>query len=639
MHPLPLLLLQLACILLASRLLTRVVAWLGQPSVIAEVVAGIALGPSLLGLLWPEAMNTLFPASSLGVLNLISQLGLVFFMFLVGLEFDPKLLEGRGASAFLISNASIVVPFVMGLALALPLHESLAPASADLPSFALFMGAAMSITAFPVLARILTEKSLISTKVGAISLACAALNDVTAWCILAFVVAFASSAGLGSAAVTTLCTLVYMGVMLLVIRPLLARLGPKEGQDVSSELVAFFFLGLLVSAIITEWIGIHALFGGFLMGSVMPRDRGFTHALASKIEDFVTIVLLPLFFACSGLRTQVGLVSTWADALTCVGIITVACVGKFGGSAVAARLTGMSWRESGAIGILMNPRGLMELIVLNIGLDLGVISPRLFTMMVIMALVTTWITSPLLEWIYPREKMLAEVLTPPSAAQAAYRCMICIADPAIAPAMVRLAHNLRPDPREGLLALHLLPADRPSVYLRVQADPEDPQALDAVGSCAEELGIQVENLAFASSSPAEDICRVAEEKEVPLLLLGTHRSLLGRDLLGGIVGKVLADSPCDVGILVDRGLEKVEKVLILAENAAVRRVSESLRQRGVALSTLPPRAHLSEVGRDYDLILAPLGEILEEEPPISVLALAPQSPSNQSATLPSSTVG
>ncbi|HNH45872.1 MAG TPA: universal stress protein, partial [Myxococcota bacterium] len=290
-------------------------------------------------------------------------------------------------------------------------------------------------------------------------------------------------------------------------------------------------------------------------------------------------------------------------------------------------------------GALMNTRGLMELIVLNIGLDLGVISPRLFTMMVIMALVTTWITSPLLEWIYPREKMLAEVLTPPSAAQAAYRCMICIADPAIAPAMVRLAHNLRPDPREGLLALHLLPADRPSVYLRVQADPEDPQALDAVGSCAEELGIQVENLAFASSSPAEDICRVAEEKEVPLLLLGTHRSLLGRDLLGGIVGKVLADSPCDVGILVDRGLEKVEKVLILAENAAVRRVSESLRQRGVALSTLPPRAHLSEVGRDYDLILAPLGEILEEEPPISVLALAPQSPSNQSATLPSSTVG
>jgi Kef-type K+ transport system membrane component KefB len=639
MHPLPLLLLQLACILLASRLLTRVVAWMGQPSVIAEVVAGIALGPSLLGLLWPEAMNTLFPASSLGVLNLISQLGLVFFMFLVGLEFDPKLLQGRGASAILISNVSIVVPFAMGVGLAFAVHDQLAPETTDLPSFALFMGAAMSVTAFPVLARILTEKSLLSTKVGAISLACAAVDDVSAWCILAFVVAFASSAGVSSAVVTAVLAFIYVAIMLFVVRPLLARQGPKAGQDISSELVSLIFLGLLVSAMVTEWIGIHALFGGFLMGSVMPRDRGFTHALAAKIEDFVTIVLLPLFFACSGLRTQIGLVSTWADALTCVGIIFVACLGKFGGSAVAARLTGMSWRESGAIGILMNTRGLMELIVLNIGLDLGVISPRLFTMMVIMALVTTWITSPLLEWIYPREKMLAEVLTPPSAAQTVYRCMICIADPAIAPAMVRLAHNLRLDPREALLALHLLPADRPSVYLRVQADPEDPQALDAVGTCAEELGIQVENLAFASSSPAEDICRVAEEKEVPLLLLGTHRSLLGRDLLGGIVGKVLADSPCDVGILVDRGLEKVEKVLILAENPAVRRVADSLRKRGVALSTLPPRAHLSEVGRDYDLILAPLGEILEEEPPISVLALAPQSPNNQSATLPSSTVG
>ncbi len=401
---------QVVLILVASRLVGLGTRWMRQPMVIAEIIAGILLGPSLLGWLLPDVSTALFEASSLSILKMVSQLGLILFMFVIGLDLDLKLLRGRGHASVAISHTSIVLPFVLGIMLAIYLHPRYSDASVPFLAFALFLGAAMSITAFPVLARILSERRLLRTRVGSITIACAAVNDVTAWCILAFVVAVARATGIGAAVYTTLIALSYIAVMIWLVRPVIgrvaARLVSREGM--SQNLVSAVLVTLFASSWITELIGIHALFGAFLFGAILPREQGFARALLEKLEDLVLVAFLPLFFAYSGLRTQIGLLDSTETWLVCGLIIAVACTGKFGGSVIAARLTGLSWRESGALGVLMNTRGLMELIVLNIGLDLGVISPLLFSMMVLMALFTTFITTPLLQRIYPDDELARE---------------------------------------------------------------------------------------------------------------------------------------------------------------------------------------------------------------------------------------
>jgi Kef-type K+ transport system membrane component KefB len=407
---LALLLAQIAAILLVSRALGLLTRWLGQPLVIAEMVAGIVLGPSLLGLLWPHAFATLFPVASLPVLKMLSQLGLVLFMFLVGLELDPALLRGRRRASVLISHTSIALPFALGVGAAWWLRGSYLPKDISFLPFALFLGTAMSVTAFPVLARILTERGLLQSRVGAIAIACAAVDDVTAWCLLAFVVAVAHAHAVTDAVWTAGLSALFSLFMLFVAGPVLRRLSarnPQPGGPTPTSIAGVLFL-LLVSSAITEAIGIHALFGAFLFGAVFPKDTGLTKALAAKLESVAVLLLLPLFFAYSGIRTQMGLVSGAGQWLVVAALIGLATLGKFGGSAVAARLTGMRWREASAIGVLMNTRGLMELIVLNVGMDLGVITPTMFTMLVIMALVTTFATTPILHWVYPDRELLRE---------------------------------------------------------------------------------------------------------------------------------------------------------------------------------------------------------------------------------------
>jgi Kef-type K+ transport system membrane component KefB len=561
--PLPLLILQTCFIIVAARLVGMVARRVGQPAVIAEVIAGILLGPSLLGRLSPAFSGWLFPKVSLAGLSLVSQVGLVFFMFLIGLELDPKLLRGRGASSFAISAAGIFVPFTLGALFALQIFATQAGHGVPRASFTLFMGIAMSVTAFPVLARILAERKLIRTNLGSIALACAAADDVTAWCLLAFVVSFVHAKASLSALFTTAEAAAFAGFMLLVVRPLLMRLSARitTRESLTQNVVALTFVLLLASAFVSEWIGIHALFGAFLFGAIMPRQGDYAQALAERLEDFVVVALLPLFFAYSGLRTELGLVSGVGDWLLCLSLIAVACLGKFGGSFTVARWTGMSTRDSAALGVLMNTRGLMELIVLNIGLDLGVISPKIFTMMVLMALVTTVMTTPLLELIAPRALLQAEAAARDSDANRPARLLLCIGDSSIGPAMARLAVSCSgAEAASESVALHLeRPRDRTSNYLGTAllgAEEARGAWLSKFLETTSDAGVTVEALAFDSSDAASDICQVARSKNSDYVVLGSHRPMLGQNLFGGTVGTVLANSPAPVALLVDHGLAR-----------------------------------------------------------------------------------
>ncbi|HET6281844.1 MAG TPA: cation:proton antiporter [Polyangia bacterium] len=390
-------LLALAVIIVTARLLGALFAKLRQPPVIGEVLAGILLGPSLLGRVAPSVSGYLLPISVSPFLSILAQVGVILYMFLVGLELDTGLLRKRTHATVAVSHASIVLPFVLGCALALLLYPRLSSSDVPFTYFALFCGVAMSVTAFPVLARILTDRGAQTSHLGVTALACAAVDDVTAWCLLAFVVSVVKARAAGGL-LTAGLTLGYIA-LIISVRPLLLRLIQKYDRDggVSRNVLTAVVLALLLSALATEYIGIHAVFGAFALGAIIPADSKIARELLHRLEDFVVVLFLPTFFAYTGMRTHIGLVGGASEWLLCLLIIVTACVGKFGGSFAEARISGIGWRDSAALGVLMNTRGLMELIVLNIGLDLKVISPILFAMLVIMAIVTTMATTPILD--------------------------------------------------------------------------------------------------------------------------------------------------------------------------------------------------------------------------------------------------
>jgi Kef-type K+ transport system membrane component KefB len=398
------LVLQITVILAVCRLTGSLFRKFHQPRVVGEMFAGILLGPSLLGWIAPQLSAYLFPPSSLGFLNALSQVGVVIFMFLVGLGIDPKELKHQSHSAVLVSHVSITAPFVLASLLALYLYPRVSDDSVTFTNFALFMGAAMSITAFPVLARILIERDMMKTRLGTVAIACAAVDDVTGWCILAYIVVLIRAAHETTSIWVTLGgILLFVVIMIYGVRFLLQgleRTFQKYGE-ISENRMAFLLLLALASALCTERLGIHLLFGSFLMGAIMPKEPKFVRYILDRFETITITLLLPLFFAFTGLRTNVGLLKGPAMWFYCGLIILVATGGKLGGSTIAGRLSGMPLREAAGLGTLMNTRGLMELVILNIGLDIKVISPALFSMMVLMALFTTFMTTPVLEWICP----------------------------------------------------------------------------------------------------------------------------------------------------------------------------------------------------------------------------------------------
>jgi Kef-type K+ transport system membrane component KefB len=562
--------LAVAAVILAARLVGTALGRIGQPVVMGEVLAGILLGPSLLGAIAPEVRDYLFPPDIVPLLRAGAQIGLVFYMFLVGLELDPRVLRGRAGQAAFISNASVVFPLALGIAVAVPLYDVFDPQE-DFAPFAIFMGVAMSITAFPVLARILIERRMLRRPVGAIALASAAIDDVTAWGLLALATAIAASGSPTGAVYVILLAAIFSAGLVLIGRRILSRLSNAydEAGHVPAIWIGGIFVFVLLAAYTSVEIGIAAIFGAFMVGLVMPRRADLTHDVTRRIEDFVVTVLLPLFFVVTGLNVDIGgLTST--DWLLTLLLIAIAIVGKWLGALVAARLGGFNLKESAAIGILMNTRGLTELIVLNIGFELGVITRDLFTMLVIMALVTTFMAGPILRLIDPRE----ELSTPPEdelrgaerAAAAPARgpehsIVVAPLDAKNLDALLSLAEPLARSepPREVVLAAPLAPA-RITTGLAVE-DRELEHATAELRLRRELLdarGVGARAVAFLSADRGRDLVRLASAEEVDLVLLDGRRPLLGEGVPRGEVGAVLEHAPSDVAVLVERGTDPPE---------------------------------------------------------------------------------
>jgi Kef-type K+ transport system membrane component KefB len=623
------LMLAIAAVILAARLVGALTGRLSQPRVMGEVLAGILLGPTLLGAVAPAVKDYLFPSDIVSLIGGASQIGLAFYLFLVGMEVDPRLLRGRIGQAAFISNTSVAFPMALGLLVALPVYKLLAPDVRYLP-FALFMGIAMSITAFPVLARILIEQRMLKRPVGVVSMACAAIDDVTAWGLLALATAVAASGSGLHALVVIALAAAFTAAMIVVVRPLLGRasIAYDEVGNVPALWIATIFVGVLLSAYVAQQIGIAAIFGAFIVGLIMPRHAGLTDDVNRRLEDFVVTVLLPLFFVVTGLRTQVGALNRPVLWLIALLLIAVAIAGKFVGATAAARYGGLRLRDAAAVGTLMNTRGLTELIVLNIGLDLGLVSHALFTMLVLMALVTTFMAGPALRLLDPRHELSEppeEELRRAGPARAATKSILVAAqDDRNLDALMALAEPVARSepPREIILARLLAPTrfaaglssnDRELERVTIE--------LNRLRDRLVERGIGARTVAFTSPDVGADLVRLASEQEVDLLLMDGRRPLVGERVPRGPVMPVLEKAPCDVAVLVEReGIPHVdaEHPVVVpfggAEHdwAALELAAWLAHATGAPLKLLGAAAAGADGGRDASRLLANASLVVQQ---------------------------
>ena len=594
-HPLAILLAQIVTIIIVARFFGWVFRKIGQPSVIGEIIAGIALGPSLLKMYFPEFSGALFPIESLGNLQFLSQIGLILFMFVIGMELDLKILKNRANEAVVISHASIVFPFTLGIGLAYFVYYRFAPIGVSFLSFALFMGISMSITAFPVLARIVQERGIHKTKLGAIVITCAAADDITAWCMLAAVIAIVKAGSFVSAIYILLAAIAYVLMMLFIVKPFLKRIGDLYGNksNLSKPVVAIFFLTLILSSYITEIIGIHALFGAFMTGVIMPDISKFRNVIIEKVEDVSVILLLPLFFVFTGLRTEIGLINDpYLWKITGI-IILVAVVGKFAGSALAAKFVGQSWRDSLTIGALMNTRGLMELVVLNIGLDLKVLTPEVFTMMVIMALVTTFMTGPALDIINYLFKTKDESENTNALTDGYFKILISFGNNEKGKSLLRLANSLVKKQKEvtSITAMHLALSDQTHNY---NLEEYEQERFSPILEESQVLKQEIKTIFKSAVDIEANIAEIANNGDYDLLLVGLGKSIFEGTFLGKILGfttriinpdrlfdkftgkeglfenspfdertrNILSKTKMPIGILIDKDLQDLDKVFV-----------------------------------------------------------------------------
>jgi Kef-type K+ transport system membrane component KefB len=566
-HSLAILILQIISIVLIARLLGWLMIKLRQPVVIGEIMAGILLGPSLLGTLFPGFSAFLFPVESFNNLQILSQIGLIMFMFIIGMELDLAVIRRSAASAIVISHASIVFPYFLGVGLAYFLYANYAPANITFMAFALFMGIAMSITAFPVLARIVQERNLTKTELGALAITCAAVDDVTAWCLLAIVIAIVKAGEMMGAYASILLTVAYILFMFYLVKPVLAKVANKyfTRETIHKNIVALIFAFLLLSSFLTEVIGIHALFGAFLAGVVMPSNSKFRMVFAQKIEDFSLVLLLPLFFVLTGLRTQIGLLNEPHLWMVCFVVILIAIAGKLVGGSFAARFVGQTWKDSLLLGTLMNTRGLMELIVLNIGYELGILSAEIFAMLVLMALTTTLLTGPLIQlinYIFNHQKEQAKIV--PEAIPD-YSILISFGSPETGKHLVNLASQLNFRNRHAIsiTALHLTPSTDFSIR---EAEIFEKESFEPILLKAAELNINIHTQYKATNDVDREIIQFANNGHYDLMLVGSSRPLFSTDETGGKARYFFEDVNCSVGVLIDKGINGIENVLLIIDN-------------------------------------------------------------------------
>ena len=557
-HPLSILLIQIIAVLLMVRLFGFLFKHIGQPGVIGEIVAGIVLGPSVLGYFFPDVFQALFPPESLTNLELLSQVGLVLFMFVIGMELDFSVLKNKINETLVISHAGILVPFFLGIVASYWIYEEYAAAQTAFLPFALFIGISMSITAFPVLARIIQERNMTKTSLGTLAFASAANDDVTAWCLLAVVIAIAKAGTFASALYAIGLTALYIIIMFMVVRPFLKKVGEVYANQevINKTFVALILLILIISSTLTEIIGIHALFGAFMAGVVMPPSIGFRKVMMEKVEDIALVFFLPLFFAFTGLRTEIGLINSPALWGVCLLLITVAVAGKLGGCAVAARLVGESWKDSFTIGTLMNTRGLMELVALNIGYEMGVLPPSIFVILVIMALVTTFMTTPLLHLVERvfarREERLSAKL----------KLVFCFGRPESGRSLLSIFFLLFGKKMKAaqVVAAHFTVG---TDLNPLNAEQYARDSFSLVDEKASELGLSVENRYRVTDKLVQDMIRLARKERPDMFLLGAgskyrpdtagSNGVLWLSLFRDKIDDVMEQVKCPVAVFVNRG--------------------------------------------------------------------------------------
>lgn len=529
LDPVAILLLQILVILLAVRIFGWICQKIGQPTVVGEILAGILLGPSLLGYYFPDIFEFLFPISSLGNINFLSQIGLILFMFIVGLELDLKKIRSKANDAIIISHSSIAVTFTLGVIVAYFLYSGFTYDGTPFLPFALFMGIAMSIAAFPVMARIIHERGLSKTPLGTTIITCAAIDDITAWCLLAMVIAISNAGSFFSLLYIILLSVIYILFMFRVVGPFLKKMVNRQSskKGISKSAIGFLFIVLFFSSYITELIGIHALFGAFIAGAIMPSNVRFRNLVSEKIEDVTLVLLLPLFFVFTGLRTHMGLLNEPRLWILCGIIILLAIIGKFGASALAARFVGKDWKSSLMIGGLMNTRGLMELVVLNIGLDLGILTSEVFTMMVVMALVTTFLTSPLLNLIdrIYRKKQTKEEL----AKQNKYRILVSFDDAEMGRKLLFLSNSFIRK-RQSQSELTMVHFTEGHALYQYSMEEEEESIFQPVYDEAHSLDQNIVPVFEVANDISSSIAKISNKEEYDLLLIAARGSLFGSNL-------------------------------------------------------------------------------------------------------------
>ncbi|HPT42938.1 MAG TPA: cation:proton antiporter [Paludibacteraceae bacterium] len=533
LEPTGMILLQIIAILVVSRIFSSLFKRIGQPTVIGEIIAGIVLGPSLLGYIFPDTFQFLFSPKYLDTLYIVSQIGLILFMFTVGMDLNMSELKVKLKQTFVISQTSIIIPFLMGMILSYFIYIEFAPASTPYMSFALFIGISMSITAFPVLARIVQEKGLSKTHLGIVSIGSAAINDVTAWILLVAVIAIANTGDFSSSLYTLIFTVIYTILMIFVIRPFLKRIGNMYQKEelMNKNIFGFFILILIISAYTTQTLGIHALFGAFLAGLIMPPLPMFRKLMMDKIEDLSVTLLLPLFFVYTGLKTEIGLLNTPELWMLCLVFILVAVIGKFGGGAVTARITGESLKDSLSLGILMNTRGLMELVVLNIGLEMGILPPVIFTMLVIMALVTTFMATPLLsliEYIFPAKEKKETLIR--QQAQGVFKAMIALGNPENGKNLLRVAKTIL-DGAKNSLEVNVLHITAGTDTNPIYGEQFSVESFIDVQAASQKLNIPITTEYKVADIIETEIIKKVNAENYDFLLIGAGASMSQDELM------------------------------------------------------------------------------------------------------------